>query len=52
MDTLSLHDALPICEDLMSRVSYSMMNPGGDLEMTDAVHGAINVLIEIGRAHV
>jgi hypothetical protein len=24
-------------EDLMSRVSYAMMNPGGDVEMTDAV---------------
>ena len=33
-------------EDLMSRVSYSMMNPGGDLEMTQAVRDAINVLID------
>jgi uncharacterized 2Fe-2S/4Fe-4S cluster protein (DUF4445 family) len=32
-------------EDLMSRVSYSMMNPGGDLEMTDAVRTALNALI-------
>ncbi|MGI9463940.1 MAG: 2Fe-2S iron-sulfur cluster-binding protein, partial [Aestuariivirgaceae bacterium] len=31
-------------EDLMSRVSYVMMNPGGDAEMTDAVRGAINTL--------
>lgn len=31
-------------EDLMSRVSYSMMNPGGDAEMTDAVRTAINAL--------
>ena len=31
-------------EDLMSRVSYVMMNPGGDVEMTDAVREAINVL--------
>ncbi len=31
-------------EDLMSRVSYVMMNPGGDVEMTDAVRDAINVL--------
>ena len=31
-------------EDLMSRVSYSMMNPGGDLEMTNAVRDAINTL--------
>ena len=32
-------------EDLMSRVSYSMMNPGGHLEMTAAVRDAINLLI-------
>ncbi|MFC2968269.1 ASKHA domain-containing protein [Acidimangrovimonas pyrenivorans] len=31
-------------EDLMSRVSYAMMNPGGDVEMTRAVRGAINDL--------
>jgi len=31
-------------EDLMSRVSYVMMNPGGDVEMTDAVRRAINDL--------
>ena len=31
-------------EDLMSRVSYVMMNPGGDVEMTEAVRDAINVL--------
>jgi uncharacterized 2Fe-2S/4Fe-4S cluster protein (DUF4445 family) len=33
-------------EDLMSRVSYSMMNPGGDVEMTTAVRGAINGLVD------
>jgi len=32
-------------EDLMSRVSYVMMNPGGDTDMTEAVVGAINELI-------
>lgn len=32
-------------EDLMSRVSYAMMNPGGDQEMTAAVHQAINELL-------
>ena len=32
-------------EDLMSRVSYSMMNPGGDKEMTRAVRETINDLI-------
>ncbi len=31
-------------EDLMSRVSYAMMNPGGDVEMTKAVREAINAL--------
>ncbi len=31
-------------EDLMSRVSYVMMNPGGDAEMTAAVREAINSL--------
>jgi uncharacterized 2Fe-2S/4Fe-4S cluster protein (DUF4445 family) len=32
-------------EDLMSRVSYVMMNPGGDVEMTKAVREAINTLV-------
>ena len=32
-------------EDLMSRVSYSMMNPGGAEEMTKAVREAVNALI-------
>lgn len=32
-------------EDLMSRVSYVMMNPGGDKEMTEAVREAVNGLI-------
>ena len=31
-------------EDLMSRVSYVMMNPGGDQEMTTAVRQALNTL--------
>ncbi|MEJ6395038.1 ASKHA domain-containing protein [Gymnodinialimonas sp. 2305UL16-5] len=31
-------------EDLMSRVSYAMMNPGGDAEMTTAVQAALNDL--------
>ena len=31
-------------EDLMSRVSYLMMNPGGETEMTQAVRVAINQL--------
>ncbi len=32
-------------EDLMSRVSYVMMNPGGDAAMTAAVREAINTLV-------
>ena len=31
-------------EDLMSRVSYAMMNPGGDVEMTRVVRQALNDL--------
>ena len=31
-------------EDLMSRISYIMMNPGGEVEMTRAVREAINTL--------
>ena len=31
-------------EDLMSRVSYAMMNPGGSAEMTRAVQGALDGL--------
>ena len=31
-------------EDLMSRVSYVMMNPGGDADMTKVVRDAINYL--------
>jgi len=33
-------------EDLMSRVSYVMMNPGGETEMTDVVREAIAKLAE------
>jgi len=32
-------------EDLMSRVSYAMLNPGGAIQMTTAVRAAINELI-------
>jgi len=31
-------------EDLMSRVSYAMMNPGGDAEMTQAVRESMDAL--------
>jgi uncharacterized 2Fe-2S/4Fe-4S cluster protein (DUF4445 family) len=33
-------------EDLMSRVSYVMMNPGGEVEMTDAVRASLQALTE------
>ena len=33
-------------EDLMSRVSYAMMNPGGEADMTRAVREALQGLIE------
>ena len=33
-------------EDLMSRVSYAMMNPGGDVEMTSVVREAMNALVQ------
>ena len=33
-------------EDLMSRVSYVMMNPGGEVTLTEAVRAGINELIE------
>ncbi len=36
-------------EDLMSRVSYIMMNEGGDIELTTVVREAINNLIMRGR---
>jgi uncharacterized 2Fe-2S/4Fe-4S cluster protein (DUF4445 family) len=32
-------------EDLMSRVSYVMMNPGGDRELTEAVRSALDDLV-------
>ena len=33
-------------EDLMSRVSYVMMNPGGEKEMTVAIRAALNTLAQ------
>lgn len=33
-------------EDLMSRVSYVMMNPGGDVELTNVIRQAINSLVD------
>ena len=46
-------------EDLMSRVSYVMMNPGGEVELTKAVRTALNEittelceLAAVDRAHI
>jgi uncharacterized 2Fe-2S/4Fe-4S cluster protein (DUF4445 family) len=41
-------------EDLMSRVSYVMMNPGGETEMTAAVRSSLQQLAEevAGRANI
>ena len=33
-------------EDLMSRVSYVMMNPGGDAELTSVIRQAVNALVD------
>lgn len=33
-------------EDLMSRVSYSMMNPGGDKELTEVVREGLNTVFK------
>lgn len=40
----SMNPQIRFGEDLMSRVSYSMMNPGGARQMTDAVHAALDAL--------
>ena len=42
----SMNPQIRFGEDLMSRVSYVMMNPGGDREMTEAVRDAISSLAE------
>ena len=39
-------------EDLMSRVSYVMMNPGGEVEMTKVVREAICELVDTGTAEI
>ena len=40
----SMNPQIRFGEDLMSRVSYIMMNPGGETALVDAVRGAINSL--------
>ncbi|HEY0767470.1 MAG TPA: ASKHA domain-containing protein [Steroidobacteraceae bacterium] len=47
----SMNPQIRFGEDLMSRVSYSMMHPGGAAQMTDAVRAALNTLAaEVARA--
>jgi uncharacterized 2Fe-2S/4Fe-4S cluster protein (DUF4445 family) len=41
----SMNPQIRFGEDLMSRVSYVMMNPGGEAEMTAAVRSALDDLI-------
>ena len=46
----SMNPQIRFGEDLMSRVSYSMMHPGGAQQMTEAVRGALNALAaEVAR---
>jgi len=46
----SMNPQIRFGEDLMSRVSYSMMNPGGAKQMTEAVHAALDSLAaEVAR---
>lgn len=46
----SMNPQIRFGEDLMSRVSYSMMNPGGAQQMTEAVHAALDSLAaEVAR---
>jgi len=40
----SMNPQIRFGEDLMSRVSYAMMHPGGAQQMTEAVRGALNTL--------
>jgi uncharacterized 2Fe-2S/4Fe-4S cluster protein (DUF4445 family) len=40
----SMNPQIRFGEDLMSRVSYAMMNPGGARQMTEAVREALNTL--------
>jgi uncharacterized 2Fe-2S/4Fe-4S cluster protein (DUF4445 family) len=46
----SMNPQIRFGEDLMSRVSYSMMHPGGAQQMTEAVRAALNTLAaEVAR---
>ncbi|MDH4259927.1 MAG: ASKHA domain-containing protein, partial [Gammaproteobacteria bacterium] len=43
--TACMNPQIRFGEDLMSRVSYIMMNPGGEAELSRVVRGAINELV-------
>ena len=42
----SMNPQIRFGEDLMSRVSYVMMNPGGDVELTTTVRRALDAMID------
>ncbi|MBM3524206.1 MAG: DUF4445 domain-containing protein [Alphaproteobacteria bacterium] len=50
----AMNPQIRLGEDLMSRVSYVMMHPGGDAELTQLVRGAVRDLIAdlAGRANL
>jgi uncharacterized 2Fe-2S/4Fe-4S cluster protein (DUF4445 family) len=41
----AMNPQIPFGEDLMSRVSYVMMNPGSRDDLTDAIRGCLNQLV-------
>ena len=45
LSTGTMNPQIRFGEDLMSRVSYVMMNPGGEVELTSSVRAAIDGLI-------
>ena len=45
--TGAMNPQIRFCEDLMSRVSYGIMNPGGADEMTAAVINGLQTLIDV-----
>jgi uncharacterized 2Fe-2S/4Fe-4S cluster protein (DUF4445 family) len=45
-DAGAMNPQIRFGEDLMSRVSYVMMNPGGEHELTAAVRGALDVMVD------
>ncbi len=46
VDTGAMNPQIRFGEDLMSRVSYVMMNPGGEHDLTAAVRGALDAIVD------